>query len=97
MIPENVKPAKFHVHKIIYNSNEFAVAYGIWEDDGEKRLAMRWNGGIDGIGYPSQGGNPLWFQLPNDSIWTSEILQAVDKVNAYEERVDNLDNGLKAL
>jgi hypothetical protein len=92
MQPENVKPFRFHVHTIIYNNGEFSVAYGIWEDDGSKRLAMRWNGEPEEhVGYPSQGGNPLWFQLPNDSIWTSELLQAIDRISAYEDRIDDLD------
>jgi len=56
---------------------------------------MRWNGQSDDeIGYPSQGGNPLWFQLPSDSIWTSEILQAIDRINAFEQRVNDLDSKL---
>lgn len=93
MEPEIVKPAKFQVHTIIYNNEDFSVAYGKWEN-GEARLAMRWNGYGEEIGYPSQGGNPLWFQLPNDSIWTSEILQAIDRISAYENRIDDLNNKL---
>lgn len=92
MQPENVKPYKFHVHTVIYNNGDFSVAYGKWENS-EVRLAMRWNGQSDDeIGYPSQGGNPLWFQLPSDSIWTSEILQAIDRINAYEQRISDLDS-----
>lgn len=94
MKPENVKPAKFHIHTIIYDNEDFSVAYGKWED-GKTRLAMRWNGeGESGIGYPSQGGNPLWFQLPNDNIWTSELLQAIDRISAYENRIEDLDSKL---
>jgi hypothetical protein len=94
MKPENVRPGKFQVHTIIYNNEDFSVAYGKWENN-EIRLAMRWNGDSDEeIGYPSQGGNPLWFQLPNDSIWTSSILQAVDRINAFENRIDELDSNL---
>jgi hypothetical protein len=44
MEPAKVKPAKFHEHTVIYNNGEFSVAYGIWEEDGSRRLAMRWNG-----------------------------------------------------
>jgi len=94
MQPENVKPYKFHVHTVIYNNGGFSVAYGKWENN-EVRLAMRWNGQSDDeIGYPSQGGNPLWFQLPSDSIWTSEMLQAIDRINAFEQRVNDLDSKL---
>ncbi len=91
MKPENVKPAKFYTHTIIYNNESFSVAYGIWEQS-EKRLATRWNGKTDNdTGYPNQGGNPVWFQLPNDSIWESEILQAVDRIKAFEEKIKSLD------
>ena len=94
MKPENVRPGKFKVHTIIYNKGAFAVAYGKWENS-EIRLAMRWNGDNDDeIGYPSQGGNPLWFQIPGDDIWTSEILLAIDRINAYEQRIDELDSKL---
>jgi hypothetical protein len=94
MKPENVLPRKFNVHTIIYNNGDFSVAYGVWEDDGSKRIAMRWNGGDDEIGYPSQGGNPLWFQLPEDSIWLSEMLQAIDRVKSFEERIEEMDSKL---
>jgi hypothetical protein len=97
MEPEKVKPAKFHVHTIIYNNDNFSVAYGIW-DNTDKRLAMRWNGeDIDEIGYPSQGGNPLWFQLPGNEIWMSEILQAIDRIKAYEMRIDDLNKEIKQI
>lgn len=94
MRPENVKPAKFRVHTVIYNNGYFSIAYGYWED-GEKRLAMRWNGNDDEIGYPSQGGNPLWFQLPNDGIWTSEILHAIDRIVEHDNKIVELNNLLK--
>ncbi|MBN1185693.1 MAG: hypothetical protein JXB49_25655 [Bacteroidales bacterium] len=94
MEPEKVKPAKFHVHTVIYNNGNFSVAYGKWENS-DIRIAMRWNGeSDDDIGYPSQGGNPLWFQLPNDGVWTSEILQAIDRINAFEQRIGNLNSKL---
>lgn len=57
---------------------------------------MRWNGANDNdIGYPSQGGNPLWFQLPNESIWTSEILQALDRINNFEQRMGDLNSRIQ--
>jgi hypothetical protein len=94
MQPEKVKPTKFHIHTIVYDNSSFSVAYGKWRNE-ETRLAMRWNGQGEDIGYPSQGGNPLWFQLPDESIWTSEILLAIDRIVAYEQRIDNLDSKLK--
>lgn len=91
MKPEKAKPAKFSRHTVIYNNDEFSIAYGIW-DGGDKRLAMRWNGGNDKHpGYPRQGKYPLWFQLPNESIWTSVFLEAIQKVKDYEHKIEDLD------
>jgi hypothetical protein len=94
MKPEDVKPAKFKVHTIIYNNHDFTVAYGKWEN-AEIRIAMRWNGPDNKQGYPNQGKNPLWFQLPSDSIWTNEVLQTIDKIKDLEERIKELDSKLK--
>ena len=64
MQPEKVKPGKFHKHTIIYNNGDCSASNGIG-DNTDKRLARRRNGDEDEIVYPNQGGNPLWFQLPN--------------------------------
>ncbi|CAM3484703.1 hypothetical protein FLLO111716_13635 [Flavobacterium longum] len=93
MRPERVKPYKFHKHTIIYDDGDFAVAYGIWEGRDE-RLAMRWNGYGDDIGYPSQGGNPLWFQLPNTGIWTSAMLEALAKIEGFK-KIDEFKGMIK--
>jgi hypothetical protein len=55
------------------------TAVGAWRCDGTAKR--------NEVGYPSQGGNPLWFQLPNDSIWTIEILQMVDKNKSYRRQI----------
>lgn len=54
MEPEKVRPNNFNVHTIIHNNDGFSVAYGKWQN-GDARLAMRWNGQGNDIGYPSQG------------------------------------------
>lgn len=69
MRPEDVNPAKFKQRRIVYTSpyGNFSIAIGEWTEDEMNRFAMRWNGDINApnsLGYPSQGGNPLWFQLP---------------------------------
>jgi hypothetical protein len=94
MQPEQVKPAKFHSHTIIYNNGDFSIAYGIW-DGIDKRLALRWNGDEEGIGYPNQGGNPLWFQLPSDEIWTAEMLKAIKSIQDHETTIRHLNGQLK--
>lgn len=95
MKPELVKPSKFNIHTVIYDNGEFSIAYGKWENT-DLRLAMRWNGDSEEeVGYPSQGGNPLWFQLPNEGIWTSEILQAVERIRMHEDKINGLNELLK--
>lgn len=95
MKPENVKPGKFKKHTIVYDNGLFSIAYGEWDTQKELRLAMRWNGDGNSIGYPSQGGNPLWFQLPNEGIWTSEILRAIKNIDESEKQLNELMAKLK--
>jgi hypothetical protein len=95
MKPEEVVPGKFKKHTTVYNDDHFSVAFGIWNNEKEPRLAMRWNGGGDFIGYPSQGGHPLWFQLPNEGIWTTEILKAVNNIKESKKQLKDLDLKLK--
>lgn len=83
MRPEDVIPRKFRYHEVVYEDTHFAVAYGRGRDEDTEvnRLAMRWKGfGPDAIGSPSQLGNPMWFQLPSDDIWISEILNVLDRM-----------------
>jgi hypothetical protein len=68
MDPNNVNPKNFKVEKIIYNSNDFSIAIGIWVDDKTRRFAMRWNevNSPSDKGFPLSSGHPMWFQLPID-------------------------------
>lgn len=71
MRPQDANPKNFTVQRIIYTSPDggFSIAIGEWVEDEMNRFAMRWNGDINNTndkGYPSQGGNPMWFQLPYD-------------------------------
>ena len=45
MNPENVNPNNFSVIHILFNNDDFSIAYGTWEDD-NNYIAMRWNGEI---------------------------------------------------
>lgn len=52
---------------ILYSSGcgGWSVAQGEWE--GERVLAIRWNGGGDSpAGYPNFVGKPCWFILPSE-------------------------------
>jgi hypothetical protein len=64
MPPTKVRPKKFPCFKVLYNYNGFAIAWGIYNKETPERLAMRWNGGPNEVGYPCQGKYPVWFMLP---------------------------------
>lgn len=66
MQPQQVNPGNFQVERIIYNQNGFSIAIGIWQEDGTRRFAMRWNDSPTDKGYPSVFNNPMWFQLTDD-------------------------------
>ena len=56
------------MHKIVFNNGAFAVAWG-QSNDGQKHLAMRWNGDDDNSGsFPITSPNkyPQWFLLPQE-------------------------------
>ena len=72
--PSEVNPRKFKVEQIVYNLNEFSIAWGVWEEDSH-RLAMRWNGDDRDMGYPKTFGYPVWFVLPTEL--SLPILQAI--------------------
>lgn len=68
MKPENVNPKNFELIELIFDNDEFSIAYGIFENGG-KCLGMRWNGDItnnDDKGYPKVFKNPMWFIIHND-------------------------------
>lgn len=65
MKPENVNPRNFNLEEVLYDNNEFSIAYGKFEN-GENSIAMRWNGSENDAGYPKTFGNPMWFVIHND-------------------------------
>ena len=73
MRTQDANPKNFvHNGNIIYTSptGDFSIAIGEWDQDGQQRFAMRWNGDINNPndkGYPSVFDNPMWFQLPPDA------------------------------
>jgi hypothetical protein len=64
MQAKDVNHSKFRVDKIIYETEEFSIAYRLWEDR-DMLLGMRWSGeNKDDAGYPKLFGNPVWFIIP---------------------------------
>ncbi len=65
MKPENVNPSNFKVEYVLFDNEEFSIAYGKWEGK-NNCIAMRWNGEGDDPGYPKLFSNPVWFLIDND-------------------------------
>ena len=89
--PESVNPDKFKVTSILFNHNDFAVSYGTWTPNNSKVVAMRYNDGDDGAGYPKVFGHPQWFIISEDiskNVLTGLLnnsLLAADEYNSILE------------
>ena len=66
MKPENVNRPLKNIKdvKVIYTdeTDNFSIASVLWNDN--KRIAIRWNGSGDSLGYPQSRGKATWFILP---------------------------------
>lgn len=66
MRPQLVNPKNFQVEQVIYETEDFSIAYGIWKT-GNRHLGMRWNGNNEeDTGYPKLFNNPVWFLIPEE-------------------------------
>lgn len=64
MNPNQVNPAAWQNHEVIFDDGEFSAVWGQYEDN--QCLGARWNGDSDEQrGYPGQGAYPLWFVVPD--------------------------------
>lgn len=93
--PETVRPKNFPDPAILYDDGDFAVAIGTWQEDGTTRVAMRWNGEGDAPGYPNQGGNPLWFQLP-EYLAVPLLRALINREHARSEEIVSTLQSLKS-
>lgn len=86
MKPEYVTCPRKHIKdvQVIYTdkTNNFSIASVLWNDD--KRIAIRWNGSEDSLGYPQSRGKATWFILPQKvalafamSIGNAEMEQVI--------------------
>ncbi len=66
MKPENVIYPLKNVRNVnvLYTdeTDNFSIASVLWNDN--KRIAIRWNGSGDNLGYPQSRGKATWFILP---------------------------------
>jgi len=63
---KKVRPKKFSKFEILFEDADFAIAWGIYDNEPPERIAMRWNGKLNRPGFPKQGKNPVWFMLPEN-------------------------------
>ncbi len=86
MSPENVIYPRKSVKdvNVLYTdeADNFSIASVLWNDN--KRIAIRWNGSGDSLGYPQSRGKSTWFILPQKvalafalSIGNAEMEQVI--------------------
>ena len=50
--------------EVIYDNGEFAIAALQWNK--KNRIAIRWNGSSDSLGYPQSHSHSTWFVIPKE-------------------------------
>jgi hypothetical protein len=91
--PETVNTNKFTVEKVLFNYDDFSIASGIWNPNGAYALAMRWNDGEDGHGFPKVFGNPQWFIVSEDaakSVLTGLLTNSTITTTQYQDILEVL-------
>ncbi|HEX5012054.1 MAG TPA: hypothetical protein VFY71_16835 [Planctomycetota bacterium] len=56
-------PQRWSEQTVLFDNGKYSVITGKY--DGEWALGERWNGEPERVGFPSQGGNPLWHVVPD--------------------------------
>lgn len=64
--PQFVNPSNFTQTRVLYNHDGFSIVFGTWNEDGDLKVAMRWNGEGEDQGYPKLFGHPQWFIIHPD-------------------------------
>lgn len=64
---ETVRPQKWSNVIDLFDNGWYSAIWGTYDGSEERRLGVRWNGNDtdEPYGYPSQGGNPLWYVEPD--------------------------------
>ena len=58
-----VIPGRWTDTAVLFDNGRYSVITGRYDSDWA--LGERWNGREDAVGFPSQGGNPLWHVVPD--------------------------------
>lgn len=76
-----VRPEKWEEVLDLYDDGDFSAVWGKCDKSANRELGVRWNGSEGKVGYPNQGGNPLWFSEP-EFLQRPILLSLLDKVNS---------------
>lgn len=92
--PQNVNPQKFKVLNVLYDYDDFSVALGTWTPSSTKAIAMRWNYGLDGNGYPKVFAHPQWF-LVSEHIGKNILSGLLTNPNVTLQQYSDILDALK--
>jgi hypothetical protein len=95
-----VRPQRWSRVIDLYDDGNYSAIWGSYDEDSERCLGVRWNGGQDEpYGYPNQGGNPLWY-VEYDLLKKPILCALLSKVcseNSLPRRDEYQQNILTAL
>ena len=91
----SVRPQKWDNVIDLYDDGDYSAIWGNYDGSNNRCLGVRWNGTDNECGYPSQGGNPLWYVEPD--FVTRQILFSIlykviqnNSLNRREEYQQNI-------
>jgi hypothetical protein len=90
-----VAPKKWTNTIILYDNGYYSAIWGSFDGGLDRCLGVRWNGEVNDVGYPNQGGNPLWYVEPKfltEPILLSLLSNLIDdkSINNREEYKKNI-------
>jgi hypothetical protein len=59
-----VTPGAWSDILVLYDDGEYSAVWGRFRNSSHRMLGVRWNGKEGEVGYPNQGGHPLWYVEP---------------------------------
>ncbi len=75
-----VRPQRWSNVIDLYDDDEYSAIWGSFDGNHQRCLGVRWNGDPGEPGYPSQGGNPLWFVEPG-FVARAKLLWLLNQIN----------------
>lgn len=94
---KNVRPKRWSRVIDLYDDGNFSAIWGSFDNSADRILGVRWNGDTEeDIGYPSLGGNPLWFVQPS-LLWYATLITLLQKSKSNPNLEKYIDNILIAI